>query len=201
MGSLRAFDLPAMIAHFGCRYLFETGTGVGEGVAYALQFPFERIFSVEIHPDVAATARDRFAGDPRVEILTQSSEAALLEVLPRISGDGPVLFWLDAHFPGADYGFASYSDVADHDLRLPLARELDAIGRLRYPSRDLVLVDDLRIYEDAAYEKGPMPASLQTLPPDLRNVDFAFRPPWSETHDAQRFLKDNGYLVLTPKPR
>jgi len=201
MGSLRFFNLQPLMEQYGCRTLFETGTGIGEGLHYASYYAFERLWSVEIHPEVAATARDRFVNDPRVEIVEGTSEEALARVLPTVDRAQPMLFWLDAHFPGADFGYASYKDEKDHDRRLPLERELALIGKLRAPCRDVLLIDDLRIYEDGPYAMGPMPDWAQTLAPELRNIAFAERAPWSKTHDLQRFHDHTGYLVLTPKPR
>jgi hypothetical protein len=201
MGTLRFFNLQPLMEAFGCRTLFETGTGLGEAVVYASYFRFERIWSVEIHPDVAATASERFAGDERIRILNMSSEEALKRVLPGVDRASPILFWLDAHFPGADFGFATYQDEVDVDRRLPLQRELELIAQLRQPCRDVILIDDLRIYEDGPWEKGPMPESAQTLPPELRNIDFALRAPWSQTHDLQRFHEGTGYLALLPRQR
>ena len=201
MGSLRSFNLQPLMEQFGCRYLFETGTGIGDGLAYGAYYAFERLWSVEIHPEIAATARDRFVDDPRIEILEQTSEDALSTLLPTIDRGKPILFWLDAHFPGADFGYATYKDEQNHDRRLPLERELALIGKLRHPCRDVILIDDLRIYEDGPYEMGPMPDWAQTLAPELRNIAFAERAPWSQTHDLQRFHQQTGYLLLTPKAR
>lgn len=199
MGTLRFFNLQSMMEGYGCRSLFETGTGMGDGVQYAAYFHFERIWSVEIHPDIAATARERFVGDARVEVINATSEEALSRVLPTVPHDAPILFWLDAHFPGADFGLAGYKDERDGDRRLPLERELALIAKLRHPCRDVLLIDDLRIYEDGPYEMGAMPDFAQTLPPERRNIDFALRRPWSETHDLARYHQHTGYLVLTPK--
>ena len=201
MGSLRFFNLQPMMEQYGCRYLVETGTGIGDGIHYASYYAFERLWSVEIHPDIAATARERFANDPRVEILERPSEEALAALLPSIDRAKPIVFWLDAHFPGADFGLASYKDEPDIDRRLPLERELELIGRLRNPCRDVILIDDLRIYEDGPYGDGAMPDYAQTLPVEMRNIGFATRAPWSKTHDLQRFHQHTGYLVLTPKAR
>lgn len=199
MGTLRFFNLQSMMEAHGCRSLFETGTGIGDGVAFAAYFHFDRIWSVEIHPDIAATARDRFTDDPRIEVLNETSESALARVLPGVPRDAPILFWLDAHFPGADFGLAGFNDEKDDDRRLPLERELDLIAKLRRPCRDVLLIDDLRIYEDGPYGMGLVPAEAQTLPPERRNIDFLLRRPWSETHVLQRFREHTGYLVLTPK--
>lgn len=185
--------------NFGCRYLFETGTGSGDGLKYASFFRFEKLFSVEIHPQLAAAARRQVSGDSRIRILNEPSTQALKRILPDLDRNKPVLFWLDAHFPGADFGLASYEAETDATLRLPLQQELELIGQLRKSCRDVILIDDLRIYEDGTYEDGPMPEFAQTLPAALRNLAFLDRFLLSATHDLQKVYKDTGYLVLTPK--
>jgi hypothetical protein len=199
MGARRFFNLQPLMETQGRRHLFGTGIGIGDGVHFASCFQFERIWSVEIHPDIAATARERFEGDDRIRILNETSEEALANVLPGVDPGKPILFWLDAHFPGADFGLAAYRDEPDMDRRLPLQRELELIARLRRPCRDVILIDDLRIYEDGPFEQGAMPDFAQTLPPHLRNIDFVLRRPWSETQDLQRFHQHTGYLVLAPR--
>jgi len=72
MGSLRFFNLQPLMETFGCRMLLETGTGLGDGVHFASCYAFDAIRPVEIHPDIAGTARDRFAADPRVHILDET---------------------------------------------------------------------------------------------------------------------------------
>ena len=198
MGTLRFFNLQSLMESYGCRTLFETGTGIGDGVHYASVYHFERIWSVEIHPDIAATARERFEGDERIRILNETSEHALATILPTVDPATPILFWLDAHFPGADFGLATYKDERDADRRLPLERELALVARLRRPCRDVILVDDLRIYEDGPWELGPMPEFAQTLPPERRNLDFVTRGPWPATHEIRRFHEGTGYLAIAP---
>ena len=43
MGTLRFFNLQPLMETYGCRYLFETGTGIGDGVQFASYYHFERI--------------------------------------------------------------------------------------------------------------------------------------------------------------
>ena len=199
MGTLRTFNLAPMMEAFGCRYLFETGTSAGDGVHYASFFQFTEIWSVEIVKELADRARQRFAGDNRVHILNTASEDALLRVLPNIPPSRPVIFWLDAHFPGADDGLSGYKDEQDDDRRLPLQRELDVIAALRPTSRDVILIDDLRIYEDGEWEQGALPDWAQTLAPDRRNIDFIENGRWGLTHRLERSTRHTGYLLLTPK--
>ncbi|MBK7082892.1 MAG: hypothetical protein IPH55_19850 [Betaproteobacteria bacterium] len=197
MGTLRFFNLQPLLEQFGCRVLFETGTGLGDAVQYASYFRLDRLISVEINAQLAEHARESVGRDPRVRIFCDSSEAVLRSVLPQIPKSTPILFWLDAHFPGADYGLGEYQGEADHDLRLPLQRELATIAELRAGARDVLLLDDLRVYEDGDYEQGPCPA--EALPPaGARNLDCL--QPWQTTHDIRRLYQHTGYVMLTPKP-
>jgi hypothetical protein len=200
MGSLARFDITQLCAQYACRNFLETGTGSGAGITAAMLAPFERIFSVEIMPVIAASARRRFAGDARVEIVEGASIEGLASILARLPVTVPALFWLDAHFPGADYGLASYDAESDVDLRLPLERELALINRARPDSGDVIIIDDLRIYLDGPFGNGNIPPLAQTLPQEARNIDFVSRL-YAVSHDCRGFFEDEGYLVLTPRAR
>lgn len=199
MGTLRNFNLASVMELFGTRTLVETGTGDGDGLAYARLFAFDRIASSEISPALAETARARVGADPRVTITCGTSEGALSELLPTLPQAAPILFWLDAHFPGADYGLADYRAEPDARLRLPLAIELDTIARHRPNSRDVIIADDLRIYENGPFAMGNIPPEANTLPPEHRNIDFVTRGPWAATHNIRRMYDHTGYLILTPR--
>src|SRR4029078_5799052 len=75
----------------------ETGTFTGEMIE-AMRPHFRRLISIEMSPEIHDSARRRFAGDPRIEILLGNSAV----VLPRVLGQirEPALFWLDGHFMG-----------------------------------------------------------------------------------------------------
>jgi hypothetical protein len=61
----------------------------------------------------------------------------------------------------------------------------------------VILIDDLRIYEDGEFGQGPCPADA--LPPaGLRNLDCLAD--WEATHDVRRLYQHTGYVMLTPKP-
>lgn len=197
MGTLRFFNLAPLLEQFGCRVLFETGTGLGDAVKYASYFRLDRLISVEIDAQLAEHAREAVGKDPRVTIVNATSETALRTCLPRIPKSVPILFWLDAHFPGADYGLAEYRGEADQDHRLPLQRELATIAELRAGARDVLLIDDLRIYEDGEYGQGPCPAEALPLP-ELRHLNCLAG--WEATHDVRRLYQHTGYLMLTPRP-
>lgn len=193
MGSLRQFDLGRIIRDYRVQNLFETGTFRGDGISYALQWPFKKIISVEIVADIARDAAARFHGEQKVEVIQDDSVSALRHALPALQG--PCIFWLDAHYPGADAGLTAY-DAADESLRLPLEKELEAITEIRKEGRDVFLIDDLRIYEDGDFENGNVPADAR--PKTARHIDFVHRF-FGHSHKLLRCYKDEGYILLFPK--
>jgi hypothetical protein len=119
------------------RTLVETGTFTGEMVA-AMRPHFERVVSIEMAPAIYETARRRFEGDPRVQLLLGDSGAVLPGVVATL--DHPALFWLDGHYMGGG--------TARAELDSPVKAELTAL--LRHPVRGhLVLIDDARLFTGA----------------------------------------------------
>jgi hypothetical protein len=194
MGALNRFDLCRIIKEYKIPYFFETGTFWGDGVAYALQSPFKRLFSVELVPEIASKAASRFIDNKEVCILEGDSVSVLGQELQYVKGN--CLFWLDAHFPGADAGLAAYNAGTDEDLRLPLEKELEVISRLRSNYKDVLILDDLRIYEDGPFVNGNVPADA--LPGEKRTIDFIYRY-FGETHQVMKCYLDEGYILLFPR--
>lgn len=194
MGSLSRFDLNRIIQDFKTPNLFETGTFWGDGVAYALEFPFDKIISVEIIPEIADKAKSRFREEERVEIIEADSVTGLEEQLPLLNGN--TVFWLDAHFPGADAKLADYEAGNDMEFRLPLKMEIEHISKHRNNFQDVLILDDLRIYEDGPFEKGPVPSNA--LPKGERGIDFIYNA-FEATHYIFKSFLDEGYILLLPK--
>ena len=194
MGALNRFDLCRIIKEYKIPYFFETGTFWGDGVAYALQSPFKKLFSVEVIPEIAGKAAERFVDNNKVCILEGDSVSVLEQELPYLKGN--CLFWLDAHFPGADAGMAAYNDDANETLRLPLEQELEVISRLRSSYQDVLILDDLRIYEDGPFANGNVPDDA--LPLQNRTIDFIYRY-FGHSHEVMKCYLDEGYILLFPK--
>ena len=125
------------VAEYGRRYqlrcLVETGTYYGEMVA-AMRTQFDRIYSIELDPNLAAYSRERFKNYSQVEILEGDSSTLVPQVVAQL--DSPALFWLDAGYYGVD--------LAPGDL----SRRLTDRRALRSsPVRDhVVLRDDARMF-------------------------------------------------------
>jgi hypothetical protein len=199
MGQLAQFDIGDLVARFGLNLFVETGTGAGDSLACAAQLPplFSMLYSCEIHPDMAYLSAKRFAHDERVLVSNQAS-ALFLSALLRVLPPTPTLFWLDAHFPGADYGLSTYGSEPSLNLRLPLEDELQIIHEFRRgAARDVILIDDARIWLDMNFGSGPLPDALRPLCPANRDIDFIvdlFAP----THIITVHSDDEGYIAVLP---
>ncbi|MBZ5856369.1 hypothetical protein [Flavihumibacter profundi] len=191
MGSIKRFNLGRIIKEYNCDYFFETGTWKGDGVAYANKFPFKKIYSSEIIPEIAQRARARFSGLDNIEILEGNSTDVFKAHLPNIKGN--CIFWLDAHFPGAEEGINKYNDYEDEQVKLPLEEEINQIKSLRKGYTDVILIDDLRIYETGNFASGNMPEGI--LPPKRRNSLFV-NEAFGKTHKIIKSFRDEGYILV-----
>jgi hypothetical protein len=194
MGRLKRFNLNKLAGLTGASYFFETGTWKGDGLAYAGKQQFKKIFSSEIIPSIAETATRRFENDSRITIINDSSVNSLKQCINQL--DGNCIFWLDAHFPGAEERLKGYNETSDEEVKLPLEKELEVIASRKNKYADIILVDDLRIYETGPFASGNLPDNV--LPPEVRTIDFAYRF-FNDTHDIHKSFEDEGYLYLIPK--
>lgn len=197
MGTLTHFDLATMKQKHGLRHIVETGTGIGDSMEFALGFGFETLHTSEIEPSLAMKAAGRLA-HRGVAVYGLKSVDFLRMVCPTIPVYEPVLFWLDAHFPGVDYFVRSLSGTTDGEIMLPLETELMAIMTSRRTARDVILIDDLRIYLDGPFLHGAVAPNLRPACPVARNIDFIHRT-CGDTHDIQVIYDHEGYALLTPK--
>lgn len=67
-------------------------------MTWSLRKEFDRIYSIELDPVLAARAARLFKGRQGIEMMVGDSATVLPLVLERL--DDPVLFWLDAHYAG-----------------------------------------------------------------------------------------------------
>ena len=193
MGSLYRFDLERYAETYDLPVLFETGTFFGYGVQLAINAGFEKIFSVEIIDEYFTANVERFSDQENVTILKGESAAVLGDTVGEIESN--ILFWLDAHFPGADGGLCHYNSCEDEAIRCPLEHELEIIRARRPGRKDVFIIDDLNLYEIGDYAAGNLPDYINR-PPNA-NLEFVDRL-FSETHHIVRLYQDQGYVVLLP---
>ena len=148
MGAINRFDLNEIIEETGASYFVETGTLHGDGVDYALHFDFKKIFSIEIIPELAKKAKEKYTSHENVIIVEGNSSDVMGELIKKI--DGNIIFWLDAHFPGCDSKHKTYDEIKqlDYDVNLPLEKEIDIISKRIGNYKDTIICDDLWVYDD-----------------------------------------------------
>jgi hypothetical protein len=134
-GALDREFIALLASFFGTPSFVETGTYRGDTIA-AVRGVFSSLISVELSPELAPAARQRFAGDHAVRILQADSAAGLGEALANLV-EQPALVWLDAHYSGGG--------TAKGDRNTPILAEIDQILTCR-DGRDVILVDDARLF-------------------------------------------------------
>ena len=202
MGDIKIFNIKQLRDKFKIRSFFETGTLYGDTIDY-YQEEFDVLISVEIDKELAEKAQKRFKDNYRIKIINDTSKAALEEMLPRFNTN--ILFWLDAHFPGADAHKVAYDAEQNQDTRLPLEKELETIVNLRKNYGDVIIIDDLWLYEDGPFEWGSFDNHMKSIGSDVtraslgvKNSDFIYNL-IKDKYDYKKDYHHQGYLIIYPK--
>ena len=213
MGSLAKHNVKFYIDTYNLVNYVETGTGEGECLEYAIRFSFKKFYSVEIYNEIYQLAKQKFDLLSKVfrreyKLFHGQSAEELVNILKDIDRAEPTLFFLDAHFPGADFNHEAYDAVEDDNVRVPLKSELGVIKEYKDIKNDVFIIDDLWLYEDAEYETGTLQQHLDKHFPDKnydrsklsgdQNSDFIYNI-FAETHHVKKDLRDQGYLIFVPK--
>ena len=206
MGLLREHKLTDYIDRYNLKYYFETGTGKAECLEYALRYPFEEYWTVDIDEDLIEESFNKFKNmSKNINLLIGKSTEILDEYVPQIPKESPTLFYLDAHFPGADFQKCTYEEsIREHKQdAFPLEEEVDVILEKRDVSKDVFIIDDLVLYEEGDYaclnegciwEYGWLQEEL-----DLKTDSKFLYEKFEKTHDFKKDLRSQGYLIITPK--
>ena len=194
MGSLKKYYLD----NSSCEVFFETGTGTGRTLRYALlSDQFKKLYSSEIHPGTAQQAMRIFDKYDQVKIFQMDSVSAMKSVTNSIPQETSIFFFLDAHFPGELESGYKYVDNAANKITLPLEEELRLISELRPNAEDIIVIDDLRLYEDGPFENGSLPANFANIPVSWKSLDFVID--LFPTKTIERSYLDEGYLIIKPQ--
>lgn len=128
--------LSAYLKRYGLTQFIETGTHLGDTLAYIAQQKSVYATSIELDEAYYRAATHRFNRYPNVTILQGDSGKLLPELLQQLQT--PALFWLDGHYSGGDTGKG--------ELDTPVSAELEAI--LDSPVKGhVVLIDDARCFD------------------------------------------------------
>lgn len=204
MGDIKIFDLAKLIDEFNIKTFCETGTLHGDAVEYVRSLSnTDNIISIEIIPQLAAKAKLRFETDDRVKIICDDSSKAMYSICNNINTNA--LFWLDAHFPGADCHMKKYDDEQRAKTRTPLKTELQNIYRRRVKYRDVIIIDDLWLYEHGPFEWGTFNEHMEKYHNGIKREDICKESSafiyemFESSHDIKRIPNHQGYLLITPK--
>lgn len=194
MGTLRKYSL----AHLPCNVFIETGTGNGGTLKHALESKaFERLYSVEIHKESADQVKRELALFDQVKIFNSTSADALKEILPLLEPSDRAFFFLDAHFPGEfSKSFSGYDGITVDKTTLPLEEELELICSHRGNCEDIIVIDDLRLYEQGPFEQGNLQEGFGGIPMAMRNIDFVHR--IFGDRSISKDYREEGYLIISP---
>jgi len=114
----------------------ETGTFKGDTALWAAEV-FEKVYTIEIDPELRLKASKRSNPRKNVEFLLGDSKTELPKLVERL--EGPAVFWLDGHWCMGGGG---------KDAECPLMDELMAISTLK---SSIIMIDDARCF------LGPLP--------------------------------------------
>ena len=134
------------------RNFIETGTFRGNTAIWAAGI-FERVYTIEIDPEIRKETAQRKDATPNIEFLLGNSAEVLPEVVSKLSG--PCFFWLDGHW------CVGAGDQEAHEC--PLLQELEAIASLQ---GSVIFIDDARCF------LGPLPPPHRTN--DWPRIDEVF---------------------------
>jgi hypothetical protein len=183
MGSISALDelsdLDFLKRQFRSSVFVETGCYKGNSISYSLNLGFDRVISCDIDLESIEYCKNMFS-NKKVELYHASSVDFLSLLLPNLSNVKSIMFWLDAHLP---------DKRINQKIDLPLEEELEIINSIRPNSTDVILIDDLRIYEDGPYTGGPWDRY------GYENLNLSFIDKYN--YDVAKFYQHEGYLILT----
>lgn len=118
----------------------ETGTYLGDGVAYAIDSGYQEIISIELSEKLSIEAAERFKNNKNVKIINGRAHDVLVEILENFKKKR-IVFWLDAHY--------SACGTAGEDDPQPLLKELSVIKLWKeknFSPSPVILIDDMRTF-------------------------------------------------------
>jgi len=197
MGQLnQAIKIKNVLDYYDIKNFVETGTGQAEVVRSVYEANEDlNIHTIEVVEEIFDQNKIKFSYLKDVSWHLGTSFKILPEILPTFEGN--TLFWMDAHFPGADFGLSSYGDEKDMDKRLPLKRELESIVQSRDVKNDVFVIDDLRIYEDGPFETGNWDERTKYGGDGIGFIEDIFE----DTHYIGRSYNAQGSVILFPITR
>ena len=185
--------LGKLVNEFNLKNFVESGTGTGDSMKVVVNGRlFKNYYGIELEKFYIEQLEKTF--EDEVKFYNGYSKDEMENVLDDLD-TCPTLFWLDAHFPGSDYKHLPYDSIKDETIRIPLEIELEIISKTRDISKDIFIIDDLRVYKDGDYEDGGPWVHRKTA--GAKNCDFIEKL-IGKTHILVEHYRDQGYIIAFP---
>ena len=118
------------------KFFVETGCFTGDGIQFAIESGFEKIYSIELSDKYFNICKERFKDNRNVTMIKGDSALILFDVIKELNDS--ITFWLDGHFCYGDTAYGLYS--------APLIQELEQISKHAIKTHT-ILVDDMRVWK------------------------------------------------------
>lgn len=198
-----AINLQSTFGEFNIQNYVETGTGgildsYGQNSLLQvsnLKIKNLKMHSIEILDRIYNEAVEYFKDNKNVFMHHGNSHDELPKVLDELD-ENPTLFFLDAHFPDSyrdEYNREVIKDDPDY-IKIPLEGELRIICQKRNVSKDIIVIDDIRIYQDGPYENGNFQNKALH---GGQNLNFVYEL-LDKTHIIVESYLQEGYLICFP---
>jgi hypothetical protein len=187
MGDLGAHPIRVYKEKYGLTAMLETGTGHGSGVNVGVRSGFTKILTCEIDRDNWNRAMDENVS-PFIHFIhfyLGDSVEVLPTMLDQLNGER-LLIWLDAHLGEAPI-----------DKRLPLEKELQILTSKRDCSKDVIIVDDLRLYDRTLWGPNAFNIYKHVKNPEM-NISKEEIEGFFLNHKIIISTKNEGALVFLP---
>jgi hypothetical protein len=186
--------LESLLKYFNIQNYVETGVGNGTSMQEVFDLNVvKKFYGIELDKAMC----ERLINTNFYSMLTLYNGYSKDQMIPLLNSldNKSTLFWLDAHFPDADYNGAPYDAEKDVEKRIPLQIELELICSQRNISEDVIMIDDLRIYIDGPFHDGSWPLRHSAGADGYNFVRHLLE----KTHILIENYKDQGYLLAFPK--
>ena len=188
-------QLNKLIEEYGIKNYVETGVGDGTSMNIVLLTEqIDNLYGIELDKELYSNLKTTYKDALDIVHLYQGYTVDKMSEVMADVDEKPTLFWLDAHFPGADYKGESYGIEKDDIKRIPMEIELRIMSENRDLSKDVIIMDDLRIYVHRDFEAGCWEERMNYGGDGYDFVEEII----GETHILIEHLSDQGYLLAFP---
>jgi len=198
-----AIHLRSTFEDFNIKHYVETGTGgildsYGQNSLLQvsqLQIPDLKMHSIEILERIYNEAVEYFKNNPNVCMHHGNSHDELPKAIDELD-ENPALFFLDAHFPDSyrnEYNQEVIRDDPDY-IKIPLEGEIRILCQKRDVSKDIIVIDDIRIYKEGPFQNGNFENKELHGGQNLNFVEELL----DTTHILIESYLEEGYLICFP---